>query len=98
MIDDKKSTDPFGAMDAEFKRLRGLRNRAILPAGVVRSPPDFLKSGVDASGCEATPESGMPSIALSRAFSLNSPFKCAKKEGVKILGTLLVCKFNVQKG
>jgi len=56
MIDDKKSTDPFEAMDAEFKRLRdeNARRRAMLgisDSGVASRPeastPDSRKSGGD---------------------------------------------------
>ena|SRR5215472_4129391 len=56
MIDDKKSTDPFEAMDAEFKRLRdeNARLRAMLgipDSGVASQPeastPDLRKSGGD---------------------------------------------------
>src|SRR6516225_11631850 len=56
MIDDKKSTDPFEAMDAEFKRLRdeNARLRAMLgipDSGVASRPeastPDLRKSGGD---------------------------------------------------
>ena len=56
MIDDKKSTDSFEAMDAEFKRLRdeNARLRAMLgipDSGVASRPeastPDLRKSGGD---------------------------------------------------
>jgi superfamily II DNA or RNA helicase len=56
MIDDKKSTDPFEAMDAEFKRLRdeNARLRAMLgipDSGAASRPeastPDLRKSGGD---------------------------------------------------